>query len=145
VRCVLDPGVLVAAIITPLGTPAQILGSARDGRIELVVSPHLLSELAEVLARSKLRRYISADETGEYVEGLARLAITVADPPRGEPITRDPDDDYLVALAWASGADVLVSGDRDLRDADIDMVVLTPRELVARLDSAPTGAEDDQP
>jgi putative PIN family toxin of toxin-antitoxin system len=144
VRCVLDPGVLVAAIITPLGPPAQILRSARSGGIEVVVSPHLLSELAAVLSRDKLRRYVSADEASEYVEGLARLGITVADPPRQGRITRDPDDDYLVALARASGADVLVSGDRDLLEADVDVIVLTPRELVRRLDSGPREAGDAQ-
>jgi putative PIN family toxin of toxin-antitoxin system len=133
VRCVVDPGVLVAAIITPLGPPAQILRSARSGEIELVVSPHLLSELATVLARDKPRRYVSVEEAAEYVQGLARIGITVADPPLERSITRDPDDDYLAALATASGADVLVSGDRDLLDADIDVTVLTPRELTDRV------------
>jgi len=136
VRCVIDPGVLVAGIITPMGPPAEIVRRARTGVIEIVVSPHLLGELASVLARRKLRRYITAEEASEYVEGLARIGISVADPHRERPITRDPDDDYLVALARTSGADALISGDRDLREADIDVLVLTPRELIDTLGSA---------
>lgn len=135
-RCVVDPGVLVAGIITSLGPPAEIVRLARAGAIEIVVSPHLLSESASVLARRKLRRYVTADEASEYVAGLARIGIAVADPPREEPITRDPNDDYLVALARTSGAEALVSGDRDLREAEIDVPVLTPRELVDRIGSA---------
>jgi len=135
-RCVVDPGVLVAGIITPMGPPAEIVRRARTGAIEIVVSPHLLGELASVLARRKLRRYVTAEEASEYVEGLARIGISVADPPRKGLITRDPNDDYLVALARTSGADALVSGDRDLREADIDVQVLTPRELIDRLGSA---------
>lgn len=135
-RCVVDPGVLVAGIITPMGPPAEIVRRARSGAIEIVVSPHLLSELASVLARRKLRRYVTVEEASEYVGGLARIGISVADPPREGPITRDPNDDYLVALARISGADALVSGDRDLREAHVDVLVLTPRELIDRIGSA---------
>lgn len=135
-RCVVDPGVLVAGIITPLGPPAEIVRHARSGAIEIVVSPHLLGELSSVLERRKLRRYVMADEAREYVEGLARIGISVADPAREGPITRDPDDDYLVALARTSGADALVSGDRDLREAEVEVPVLTPRELIDRIGPA---------
>lgn len=134
-RCVVDPGVFVAGIIAPMRPPAEIVRLARTGGIEIVVSPHLLSELASVLARRKLRRYVTVDEASEYVGGLARIGISVADPPREGPIARDPDDDYLVALARTSGADALVSGDRDLREADVDVRVLTPRELIDRIGS----------
>ena len=64
---------------------------------------------------------------------MARIAITVGDPPPAGPITRDVDDDYLVRLARASGADAVISGDGDLLSADIPDVVLAPAELVRRL------------
>ena len=35
---------------------------------------------------------------------------------RSSAILRDPDDDYLVALARGAGAEAIVSGDRDLLD-----------------------------
>jgi putative PIN family toxin of toxin-antitoxin system len=79
VRCVIDPGVLVAGVITPIGPPAEIVRRARTGAIEIVMSPHLLGELASVLARRKLRRYVTAEEASEYVEGLARIGISVAE------------------------------------------------------------------
>ncbi len=124
---------LVAALLTPAGAPAEIVRHARDGLIEIVVSPHLLSELAEVLTRERFRRYCTLDEASEYVEGLARLAITVSDPPAERGMTRDPDDDYLVTLARVAGADALVSGDRDLLDAAIEPRAVTPAAFVARL------------
>ena len=49
---------------------------------------------------------------------------------------RDPDDDYLVALATARHADAIVSGDPDLHAIDnkqLDIEILTPRQLVDRL------------
>jgi predicted nucleic acid-binding protein len=46
----------------------------------------------------------------------------------------DPDDDYLVALMRSSGADVLVSLDRDLLDAQIaDIAVLDPAKFLHSL------------
>lgn len=45
---------------------------------------------------------------------------------------RDPRDDYLVALATASGADAIVTGDLDLLAIDPDQLsfeVLAPRQL----------------
>src|SRR4051794_31637618 len=66
-RAVLDPGVLVSALITPTGRPAKLLLSARAGSFDLIVSPHLLDELA-VLRREKFRRYIDLDGVIAYLD-----------------------------------------------------------------------------
>lgn len=134
-RLVLDPGVLVSAIITPGGPPAAILRALRRGRFELIVSPRLLAELANVLGREKLRAYVTLDEASEYVEGLAVLAETVTDPEPAPSVSRDPGDDYLFALAAATGASVIVSGDRDLLALEEPPVrTLAPRDLLDLLD-----------
>lgn len=50
------------------------------------------------------------------------------------PTTRDPGDDYLIALAHAGSA-VLVSGDHDLTEAGIsEPPVLRPRQLTEQLE-----------
>ena len=67
---------------------------------------------------------------------LSAVAIMANDSPDPPRVTRDPGDDYLVALAVAAGADALVSGDRDLADlTDGGVTVLTPRALVELLDA----------
>lgn len=81
---------------------------------------------------------MTANEANENVEGMVRIGISVADPLSDERITCDPDDDYLVALARASGADALVSGDRDLLEANVDVPVLRPIELIDQLPSPPS-------
>jgi predicted nucleic acid-binding protein len=53
-----------------------------------------------------------------------------ADLPRPQSTTRDPKDDYLVALAHLAKADAIVSGDGDLHDAELtDLQVWTPRHI----------------
>jgi predicted nucleic acid-binding protein len=52
-----------------------------------------------------------------------------------EPGVRDPNDDYLVALARAESVDAPISLDRDLLDAKLDeLVVEDPATFVARLE-----------
>ena len=70
-----------------------------------------------------------------YVEAFAARSEEHVDPPRSSlEGVRDPDDDYLVDLTRASGAEVLVSLDRDLLDAQLaDVTVLDPAKFLARL------------
>lgn len=52
----------------------------------------------------------------------------------GPALTRDPDDDYLIHLARALGADFVVSGDADLLEWDEqDPPVIPPAEVEAEL------------
>lgn len=87
--------------------------AALDPCLELVTSPKLLAEVADVLGRPRLRRYLSTDEATRYVDDLAALTVQLNDP--GEPhaaVCRNPRDDYLVALARSSGAEAIVTGGR---------------------------------
>jgi putative PIN family toxin of toxin-antitoxin system len=129
--------VLIAGLISGAGAPRALLQRWLQGDFELVVSPALLMELEQVLLRPKFRRYASQRETRAYVALLRRLATIVPDPsPLSVALTPDPGDDYLVALARASGAKMLVSGDAHLCDL-VDPVppVLRPRAFLDRIDA----------
>lgn len=81
-----------------------------------------------MLLRPKFRQYISIEEVSGYLEIFERLAIFVRDPAMPPSVTPDPGDDYLVALARASSANFLVSGDPHLTELeDVEPPVLTPR------------------
>lgn len=110
-----------------------------DERIEAVGCPVLLGEVAAVLGRERLRRYLSIEKARRFVADLAGVMTLAADPSAPYPaVCRDPGDAYLVALARAAVADALVTGDRDLLELDdIGVAVMTPRELVERLADAP--------
>lgn len=132
-RAVLDPGVLVSALITPAGTPAKLLTATRSGSFELIVSPLLLEELKLVLQREKFRRYVDVDVVDQYVGLLRRDAAMAADPAEPPPIRcADPDDDYLLALAHSCSA-ALVSGDGHLLKLAGKIPIFTPSEFLAAL------------
>lgn len=130
----MDPGVLISARISSggSGAPAELLRAWLDGAFDLIVSEKLLEELEWVLQRQKFRRYTTTDETRQYVALLNRLAITMKDPAlENVGLTPDRKDDYLVALARASGAHFLISGDAHLTDLEKpNPSVLSPREFL---------------
>ena len=80
-RAVLDPGVLLAALISPRGAQAALYLRWRGGLYEMVVSPCLLGELERVLGRPKFRKYVSGEESSAFVESLWREAVPSPDPP----------------------------------------------------------------
>lgn len=96
--------------------------------------PPAPGELAAVLGRSKFRRYTTADEARAFVAEVAHRSHRVSDPPDVAPVSRDPNDDYLFALAQMTGSRAVISGDRDLTVLDDPPVpVLTPAGAVETL------------
>ena len=114
-RLILDTNVLISVWLWH-GAPHVLLGLVRDGVASLIVSPQLLDEFADVTARAKFSAILqrigisSADALAE----LRKIAEVVTPPPLERAVCRDPNDDYLLALADAANADLLVSGDHDL-------------------------------
>jgi len=54
VQAVLDPNVIISALLSPNGSPARVVQAWLDGGYELVVSPLLLGELDRALDHPKL-------------------------------------------------------------------------------------------
>jgi uncharacterized protein len=133
VRAVLDPNVIVSAVLSRNGTPAKVLRAWLEGAYELVASPLLLSELHRVLGYPKIASRVSPGEAAELLDLLRRQARLVADP-TGPPAARSPDpgDDYLVALGEAAQA-VIVSGDAHLQGLADQVPVYTPAAFLAFL------------
>lgn len=134
-RVVFDTNVFVSALIGGSAPRALLELWTRTRPFELVVSPNLLAELTDVLGRQKLRRWIRIEDANALVDRLQIEAIEVKDHYLAEPVSADPDDDYLIALARAANADCIVSGDADLTGlVDPEPAVLTPADFLATLD-----------
>jgi uncharacterized protein len=88
----------------------------RSRQSALVTSCTLLAERAEVLARERFvtRLRQAGVSARTMVEDYAAIALVIEPPPLTEPISRDPDDDEVLACALAAQADAIVSGDHDL-------------------------------
>jgi putative PIN family toxin of toxin-antitoxin system len=128
-----DTNVLISALVFG-GKPRQVLQLADVLGIPLVISEHLESELSVTL-RKKFgwgERRIAEARTRLFRD--ARLV----DFQPIEGIVRDRDDHHVLAAAVAGGAQVIVTGDRDLLclAAFRGIPIVTPAEFLRRLGMA---------
>ncbi len=117
-RVVLDTNVLISHLLPASGTSLadRIIDAAVSGGFTLLVTDQLLQEVASRVTRKPyLARRIQPHELARFMTLLTEIAELVHLPNTPHPsVVRDPDDDYLIALAVAGNADILVTGDHDL-------------------------------
>jgi uncharacterized protein len=137
-RLVLDTNVLVSAFLWE-GIPGRLIELAGESEIEIYTSRDLLDELSEVLHRKKLAKSVQATgfTAAELVKHYQRLAFRVTTRQLTQRISRDADDDQILACALAAKADMIVTGDKDLIILDTfrNMPIVTAAQAVRILGS----------
>jgi putative PIN family toxin of toxin-antitoxin system len=115
---VLDTNVLVSAFLfyERRGVPVELLHQARNARFTLVSSHALLDELEGVLTRDSetQERYGYTPEAVAAYRAILELQALLVEPKLIARVSRDVDDDLVIAVALAAEADYVVSGDNDL-------------------------------
>ncbi len=111
VRLVIDTNVLISALITSNTPPDQLYKAWRDGRFVLVSCEQQLEEIRRITRRAGVRLRLHPAEAGRMVNDVRALAVMVDTLPTID-VSPDPYDNYLLALAAAGRADVLVTGDK---------------------------------
>ncbi len=121
----LDTNVLVGAFVAR-GLCADLLRTVLGGH-ELIVGEVVLVELRRALTHRAGIPPQLVNEIEQFLRGypvapcpLSHLALGL----------RDADDEWIVASAVAGGADMLVTGDADLLEAEAPLPIptLTPRQ-----------------
>jgi len=128
-RFVLDANILLAALAgRPDAPPALLLAGIHSGDLEAVACPLLVGEVLDNLEKPYFRAKLSQLEAYEAIDAFSAIALMLDDPTDVDAILRDPGDDYLVALARASKAEAIITGDNDL----LEHTGLSPRAIDAR-------------
>ena len=136
-RVVLDTNVVVAGIAYPAGPPGRIVAAWRNGVVDVVVSPWILTECERVLPRLRPTATLSQEEISELLSHLAFNADVVkpdlaALAEAAQAGVRDAADEPVLAALLASHADVLITGDKDLLSLAGQFSISTPAEFCAR-------------
>jgi putative PIN family toxin of toxin-antitoxin system len=129
-RLVVDASTLTSGVASRPGggTPWLLLLALLDFEFEAIVCPKLLQEFTDALGNRYFRERFDARDLEAILASVTEAATEYDDPAEVEPLLRDPDDDYLVALARQAKAEAIVSGDKDL----LDHPGLEPRAIDAR-------------
>lgn len=135
-RAVVDTNVLVSGLLWH-GTPHAFLEQVRAGALGLICSPALWAEFKAVIARPKFDLILArANISREDVLAQVRLLVEMIEPPPAAmSVSRDPDDDAVLALAVAAQVDLVVSGDDDLLALKSyqGIPIVTPAQAVAQI------------
>jgi putative PIN family toxin of toxin-antitoxin system len=114
-----------------------MLDAARNGQISLYTSAALLAELAEVLPRAKFAKRVAAARVSveRLVRRYARLARSITPAEINPIVLADTDDDAVIACALAAHVDLIVSGDKRLRNVKNyqGIPIVTAAEALTRL------------
>lgn len=131
-RAVLDTNVYVSTFSYPRSMPWRVWRQALQRRYQLLLSPAIIREVARILREdfhweeARLRRRLKLlVRVGELVTPQHPLHV----------ITNDPDDNRILECAVEGQANLIVSGDRDLRRLKLyqGIPIVTPTDFLRTL------------
>lgn len=135
-RVVLDTNILISGLITQTGPPAQILNALRDDRIVAVMSEATLAELAAVLRRPSLQRYLTRSRITptRFLDDLLNQVDLVTPVVSDLPIRDERDRLFLNLMATHPPPRYFVTGDQDFEASHYSGVpVISAAEFVRLL------------
>lgn len=115
-RVVVDTNIWIRALLGGLAS-LPVLIALQESKFTVIVSDPLLEELREVAQRPRLKKRIDPLDVSELLEILEWRGEHV-EPTTIPPRCRDPKDHPVLATAIDGKADVIVTGDDDLRADD---------------------------
>ncbi len=122
-RLVIDTNVLIAAFIAH-GVCNELLEHCVLNH-DVVLSKFILDELKDKLA-GKFK--FTTQEANAAVRLLKSRCSIVATQTLPSPVSRDPDDDNIIATALSGNCECIITGDKDLLDLEKvgDITIASP-------------------
>ena len=143
-RVVHDTNVAVSALLFRAGTLAWLRDAWAAGTVVPLVCRATITELEHVLLYPKFD--LHADDATALLAAYLEHAEMRPDPGAAVrvPRCRDEDDRLFLRLAYAAGADALVTGDADLiaLAPESRIRIVTPAALHALVEPRPRGLEE---
>jgi putative PIN family toxin of toxin-antitoxin system len=136
---VFDTNVVVGFYLSrnPRSANQQAFRLWRDQRtLQLIVSDEVIQEYFEVLSRLGVPEPLVKALEERFARRKTVTLVSLGSRPK---ISRDPDDNLVIATARAGKARFLVTNDYDLLDipaseqARLRLIIVTPADLLARI------------
>lgn len=118
-RAVFDCMVFLQGAGRPQGPARACFRLIDAGKVTLCLSPDILTEVRDVLTRTKTQKkfpLLTPEWVEEFVQNAESKAVLIGEVPKVVTLPRDPKDEPYLDLALAIGAQHLVSRDKDLLD-----------------------------
>lgn len=121
-RVVLDSNVIARAVMSPNGLAAELLKLLVQSDHQLCTSDFMLAELVRVLSYPRLQKRHKLDEQKllAFVHSIQQLSLVVQVNAQSVPqVTRDVNDDPVIATCILSGSQYLCSLDKDVHTPEV--------------------------
>lgn len=137
IRAVIDANQFVSALLKPESNPAEILKLAREGKIQLVISPDIVNEIRAVLLYPKImkRHRRTSEQIELFLKRLLKTAVVTHSRASLDIIKDDPSDNKYLECAVDGRADYIISGDCHLTDLRSfhGIKIVTPSQFLKTL------------
>lgn len=127
-RVMIDTNVLVSGLLFPASQMNAIMVHIIN-RHKLVISSYVLAEFKDVVRR-KFPRHV--DHIDELLRGMSYELVYTPDTMEASAFSiRDEADYPVLYTAIIEGVDILITGDKDFADIDLDTPeIMTPRQFM---------------
>jgi len=134
-KVVLDTNVFISGLMLPYSKAGIILKAWHQSKVEVVTSDYLLGEIKRVLTYPKIAKRLNWSESkaNQFIELLNLFTTSVDISATQAIVTRDCNDNAILATYIASHADYLVTGDDDLLSMKQQYAIITVNEFVEKL------------
>lgn len=112
---VLDTNTIVSGTLWR-GSPHLLMEAAREKRFTPCTCREIMRELLQVLSRPKFTARMASSQSNprRITKEYRRLALLVLLPATLPQVSRDPEDNVILACGITAAADAIISGDKDL-------------------------------
>src|SRR3990172_12244667 len=106
-KAVLDTSVYISMLLSPRGSGAWLMALWNEERYELVISPELFADFAEVSNRPEVKTRIDPHRKLALFRRLRQDAIWTTGIIAASGSLSDPEDDFLMSAALEAEAEFL--------------------------------------
>ena len=128
-KVVADSNIYVSGLLFK-GPPSEFLRLAQLGKMQLFISAPILDEIVGVLSREKFG--LANSEIARLKRIIQRTAQNIRPKAGVDAVKADPTDNRVIECAIECQADLIVSGDRHLRQLKsyAEIPILSVREFL---------------
>lgn len=137
IRATLDANVLAPGFTSRGGASGRIIERWRARAFELVVSAHVLQELARTLTDPYFIAHLKPDEASAIAAELRTIATLIELTVDVRGVATHPEDDLVLSTALSGQASILCTRDKQLlklRSYEA-ITILSPGEFIALLEA----------
>ena len=137
IKIVLDTNVLVSAVISPHGKPAQILNMVRTGDLKLIISSEIINEIKEVFLYPQIKKRNPFLQTPQQIENFLGDLLKFAEVTPGKckvNAVSDVSDNKFLECALEGEANFIISGDKHLKELRVyqGIEIVDPDEFLQK-------------